>query len=94
MTQIFLCRHAEVEDLYHKKFGGTIDMALSARGHTQAQALASWMIRHSFDAVYASPMQRVQLTLEPLPAPILRHARAGGRFARGRLWRVDGLRLG
>ena len=65
MTQLFLCRHAEVEDLYHKKFGGTIDMALSARGHTQAQALASWLSRHPFDAVYASPMQRVQLTLEP-----------------------------
>jgi broad specificity phosphatase PhoE len=65
MTQLFLCRHAEVEDLYHRRFGGTIDMALSAWGHTQAQALARWLSRHRFDAVYASPMQRVQLTLEP-----------------------------
>ena len=38
MTRLFLCRHAEVEDLYHKKFGGTIDMALSARGHKIGRA--------------------------------------------------------
>jgi broad specificity phosphatase PhoE len=64
-TRLFLCRHAEVEERYHRVFGGRIDMGLSPRGHTQAQALAGWLLRHRFDAVFASPMQRVQLTLDP-----------------------------
>ncbi len=64
-TSLFLLRHAEVEDKYHRVFGGSIDMGLSARGHHQADALANWLKRHTFDAVYASPMQRVQLTLAP-----------------------------
>lgn len=40
-------------------------MALSERGHQQADRLANWLSRHPMDAVYASPMRRVQLTLEP-----------------------------
>ncbi len=65
MTRLFLCRHAEVEERYHRVFGGRIDMGLSPKGRTQAQSLAAWLLRHRFDAVYASPMQRVQLTLDP-----------------------------
>jgi broad specificity phosphatase PhoE len=65
MTRLYLCRHAEVDERYHKVFGGRIDMGLSPRGLTQAQALAAWLSRHRFDSVYASPMQRVQLTLAP-----------------------------
>lgn len=40
-------------------------MGLSQRGHDQAAALAGWLRNRRFDAVYASPMQRVQLTLAP-----------------------------
>lgn len=65
MTRLFLCRHAEVEERYHRVFGGRIDMGLSPKGLTQAQSLARWLSRHRFDAVFASPMQRVQLTLAP-----------------------------
>ncbi len=65
-TSLFLMRHAEVDETYHRVFGGSrIDMGLSARGHQQATALAEWLRRHAFDGVYASPMVRVQLTLEP-----------------------------
>jgi broad specificity phosphatase PhoE len=64
-TQLFLLRHAEVEDRYHRVFGGRIDMGLSAQGLRQADALAGWLRRQTWDAVYASPMQRVQLTLAP-----------------------------
>ncbi len=64
-TSLYFIRHAEVEEKFHRVFGGRIDMGLSSRGHTQADALAGWLKRHSFDALYASPMQRVQLTLAP-----------------------------
>lgn len=65
MTRLFLCRHAEVEEQYHRVFGGRIDMGLSPLGHTQAESLAAWLSRRAIDKVYASPMQRVQLTLAP-----------------------------
>ena len=72
-TPVYLLRHAEVEAKYQRVFGGRIDMDLSPRGHEQAAALARYITRHQFAAVYASPMKRVQQTLKPiipaLPAP-------------------------
>lgn len=66
-TQLYLIRHGEVEDRYHKVFGGSrIDMGLSERGHCQARAVAGWLADTPLDALYASPMQRVQQTLAPL----------------------------
>jgi len=65
-TRIYLLRHAEVETRYQSVFGGRIDMDLSARGHAQASALAAYMRRFQLDAIYASPMKRVQQTLAPL----------------------------
>jgi len=75
-THLLLVRHAEVEPRYQRIFGGRIDMALSPRGHEQAAALARYLGRRPFDALYASPMQRVQQTLAPLlrngaPRPVL-----------------------
>jgi broad specificity phosphatase PhoE len=67
-TRLFLLRHAEVETRYHRIFGGRIDMDLSARGLEQAGALAKYLRPKSFDAIYASPMKRVQQTLAPLLA--------------------------
>ena len=69
-------RHAEVEVRYQRVFGGRIDMELSPRGHEQAAALARYVHRMRFDALYASPMRRVQQTLAPLvvngvPKPVL-----------------------
>jgi broad specificity phosphatase PhoE len=46
-------------------FGGRIDMGLSSRGQEQANAVARWLSRQSLDAIYASPMRRVQQTLAP-----------------------------
>ncbi len=63
---LWLIRHAEVEARYQSVFGGTIDMELSPRGHDQANALAKYLRDKSFDAVYASPMRRVQQTIAPL----------------------------
>jgi broad specificity phosphatase PhoE len=67
-TQLLLIRHGEVEDSYHKIFGGRIDMNLSPRGREQAQMLARFLQRKKIDAIYASPMKRVQQTLAPFLA--------------------------
>jgi broad specificity phosphatase PhoE len=64
-TTLWLVRHAEVEEKYQGVFGGQIDMNLSALGHRQAEALAEFVNRLPLDALYASPMKRVQQTLAP-----------------------------
>ena len=76
LTRLFLIRHAEVEVRYHSVFGGRIDMEISPRGHEQAAALADFLRCKRFDAIYASPMKRVQQTLAPLltngaPKPVI-----------------------
>jgi broad specificity phosphatase PhoE len=65
-TRLFLIRHAEVEERYQRVFGGRIDMDLSPFGHEQARKLAEYLRRTPFDAIYASPMKRVQQTVEKL----------------------------
>lgn len=62
-TRLLLVRHAEVETRYHRIFGGKIDMNLSPRGHEQAQLLATFLHAKKLEAIYASPMKRVQQTL-------------------------------
>ena len=62
-TTLWLIRHAEVEERYHNVFGGRIDMELSPRGHEQAAALGQYLQKRPVDALYASPMKRVQQTL-------------------------------
>ena len=66
VTRLLLIRHAEVEPRYQGVFGGRIDMNLSERGHEQAVLLAKFLRTKKFDAIYASPMKRVQQTLAPL----------------------------
>lgn len=65
-AELWLIRHAEVEARYQNVFGGRIDMDLSPLGHRQAAALARYLHRHPLDAVYASPMKRVQQTMAPM----------------------------
>ena len=64
-TRLLLIRHGEVETRYHQKFGGQIDMNLSPEGKRQAKKLANYLRSKTIDAVYASPMKRVQQTLAP-----------------------------
>ena len=75
-TRLLLIRHAEVEARYQGIFGGRIDMELSPRGHEQAAALAKYLRQKTVSAIYASPMKRVQETLQPwvvngVPRPTL-----------------------
>jgi len=64
-TRLLLVRHGEVEASYQKKFGGIIDMNLSPNGKRQAKVLADYLENKTIDAIYASPMKRVQQTLAP-----------------------------
>ena len=64
-TRLLLIRHGEVEARYQKKFGGWIDMNLSPGGKRQAKILAEYLRSKTIDAIYASPMKRVQQTLAP-----------------------------
>jgi broad specificity phosphatase PhoE len=65
ITRLLLIRHAEVEVKYHRIFGGRIDMNLSPLGDKMAKTLAKYLKRKTIDAIYASPMKRVQQTLAP-----------------------------
>lgn len=65
-TRLLLIRHAEVEVKYHRIFGGRIDMNLSPRGRRMARTLAGYLQNKTLDAIYASPMKRVQQTLAPV----------------------------
>src|SRR5260221_11339208 len=65
VTRLLLIRHGEVEMRYQGVFGGRIDMNLSERGHEQAKLLARFLRSKQFDAIYASPMKRVQQTFAP-----------------------------
>jgi broad specificity phosphatase PhoE len=76
LTRLILVRHAEVEARYQNVFGGRVDMDLSPRGQSQAALLADFLRRKKLDAIYASPMKRVQQTLAPLlnngtPQPVI-----------------------
>jgi broad specificity phosphatase PhoE len=64
-TRLLLIRHGEVEARYQRIFGGRIDMNLSPRGKRQAKILADYLRVKTIDAIYASPMKRVQQTLAP-----------------------------
>lgn len=64
-TRLLLIRHGEVEARYQSKFGGVIDMNLSPNGKKQAKILADYLRGKAIDAIYASPMKRVQQTLAP-----------------------------
>lgn len=83
-TNLFLLRHAEVETRYHRTFGGQIDMDISERGREQAGMLAKYLKHKAFDAIYASPMKRVQKTLSPILA-----GRAGEPVSLAGLREVD-----
>ena len=67
--RLYLIRHGEVEDGWQRVFGGSrVDMALSPLGHQQGAAVADWFGGRKMDAVFASPMLRVQQTAAPLLA--------------------------
>lgn len=65
-VRLVLLRHGEVEERYHRVFGGRLDMGLSELGERQAAALAEYLRGQPFQALYSSPLKRARLTAEPI----------------------------
>ena len=65
-TKLYLVRHGEVEEKYHRIYGGRIDMDLSDLGRRQAKALGGFFEKNRPDAIYCSSMKRALQTLEPI----------------------------
>ncbi len=67
---LFLIRHAEVEG--QGRFNGSSDVALTARGHQQAERLAQRAVDWNLERAVGSDLMRVRQTVSPLleAAPI------------------------
>jgi broad specificity phosphatase PhoE len=65
-VRLILLRHGEVEERYHRVFGGCrIDMGLSPLGRVHGECAADWLLGQAPDVVYRSPMRRVEQTIGP-----------------------------
>jgi alpha-ribazole phosphatase/probable phosphoglycerate mutase len=64
-VKITLVRHTEVDERYHKRYNGHIDIRLSKRGREQAAALAERFRDEEFDLVYCSDLLRSRETIAP-----------------------------
>ncbi len=65
-TWLYLIRHGEIERAGEGRFYGHTDVALSAAGVVQADALARQLALEPIDAVYASDLRRARQTAAPL----------------------------
>lgn len=65
-TKLYLVRHGEVDENYHRIYGGRIDMDLSDLGRRQAESLGGFFRKRKPDAIYCSSMKRALQTLEPI----------------------------
>ena len=63
--KIILVRHGEVQEKYHNKYNGHIDIKLSQKGKTQAKLLAREFENEEFDYIFCSDLKRAKETLFP-----------------------------
>jgi alpha-ribazole phosphatase len=68
-TTVYLVRHGSVVGAETRRFIGHLDVPLSPQGERQMAALASRLQAITFDAVYASDLQRARRSAEILAAP-------------------------
>ena len=62
MVRLILVRHGETAWNAHQRYQGVTDVALSAKGQRQAQALAPRLSGETIDAIYSSDLQRAWQT--------------------------------
>lgn len=63
MTKVLLTRHGHVEGIRPERFRGRAELALTARGEAEAEALAAHIARHWKPArIYTSALQRCVVT--------------------------------
>jgi broad specificity phosphatase PhoE len=70
MTTLLLARHGQTEWHAENRYAGSSDVALTATGVLQAEALGRWAVRERPDAVYASDLSRAVLTAAPAAAAL------------------------
>jgi probable phosphoglycerate mutase len=66
VTRVLLIRHGQSEGNAERRFGGHSPTPLSARGRTEAEAVARALQSDSITAIYSSDLQRALETAEPL----------------------------
>ncbi|MBP0458759.1 histidine phosphatase family protein [Streptomyces bomunensis] len=64
-TTLFLARHGETVWHAENRYTGSSDIALTARGEEQAEALGRWAASARLDAIVASPLSRARRTAAP-----------------------------
>ncbi|MFA6192634.1 MAG: histidine phosphatase family protein [Sulfurimonas sp.] len=62
--KITLIRHAEVEEAYHKKYNGHLDIGLSKNGYESAKKLAEHFNNINFESVFCSDLIRAKETIK------------------------------
>jgi probable phosphoglycerate mutase len=62
---LFLARHGETVWHAENRYTGVSDIALTARGVAQAEALGRWAAGARLDALVTSPLSRARVTAEP-----------------------------
>jgi broad specificity phosphatase PhoE len=65
-TRVLLIRHGQSKGNAEGRFGGHTAVALSPRGHRQAQATAQALSSENLSAIYSSDLLRAVQTAEPL----------------------------
>lgn len=68
ITRIVLIRHGETDWNAERRLQGHIDIALNSEGRRQAAALGAALAGASFDAIYASDLQRAHQTAQAVAA--------------------------
>lgn len=66
---IYLIRHGHIDVKGEKRFVGQVDIPLSEKGRSQANALRQWFEKMPLDAIYASDLSRTLATAIIIGAP-------------------------
>jgi broad specificity phosphatase PhoE len=67
-VRLFTVRHGDTDSARERRFTGSRDVPLTARGGRQSEAVARALAGAFVGAVYASPLQRAQASAAPLAA--------------------------
>ncbi|SRR5713226_133545 len=67
-AQVIVVRHGETTWNMERKFQGHLDSELTAKGISQAQAIAERLVNHSFSALYSSDLGRATQTAQIISA--------------------------
>ena len=92
VLRLFVLRHGETESSRERRFTGARDVALTATGHLQAEAIATALATAGLQAVYASPLDRARATAELIAKPHGLPVRLDPRFAEMRFGEWEGSR--